>query len=275
VVGLKATFGRVGLGGVLPLSRNLDHAGPLTRTVRDAALLLQVIAGYDRTDPYSADVPVDDYLVALEGGMRGWKVGAATGEYAEHADNEILKGVQDAARTFKACGADVTPVDISYLRGAALANGLMTQADGAAYHRDRLEQHPEWFGGDVRKRLEAGRDTTSAEYVLARHTQIEMKYRLGRLLEIYDVLLLPSTATTAPPIAGDDAVEQARRLTRFTAPFNLTGFPAISVPCGFSAAGLPIGLQLVTGSWHEAKLLRAARTYERETNWGSRRPPRI
>jgi aspartyl-tRNA(Asn)/glutamyl-tRNA(Gln) amidotransferase subunit A len=151
----------------------------------------------------------------------------------------------------------------------------MMQADAAAYHHERLERHPDWFGEDVRERLEAGRATTSAEYVLARQTQVEMKHRLGKLLEIYDLLLLPSTPSTAPTLALGNAPGNAPRLTRFTAPFNLTGLPAISVPCGFSEAGMPIGVQLVAGAWKEAKLLRAARTYEREMDWGSRRPPGI
>jgi aspartyl-tRNA(Asn)/glutamyl-tRNA(Gln) amidotransferase subunit A len=275
VVGLKPTFGRVGMGGVLPLSRNLDHAGPLARTVRDAALLLRATAGHDPTDPYSASVPVDDYLVALEGGVAGWNVGLAAGEYADRADDEVLEAVHNAAAVLETCGANITTLDVSYLREAAFSNGVMMQADAAAYHHERLERHPDWFGEDVRERLEAGRATTSAEYVLARQTQVEMKHRLGKLLEIYDLLLLPSTPSTAPTLALGNAPGNAPRLTRFTAPFNLTGLPAISVPCGFSDAGMPIGVQLVAGAWKEAKLLRAARTYEREMDWGSRRPPGI
>ncbi len=162
-------------------------------------------------------------------------------------------------------------VDVSFLREAALANGLMTPADGAAYHRERLAEHPDWFGADVQQRLEMGRAFTSTEYSLARKTQSEMKHRMGKFFREYDALLMPATPITAPLIEGNDAVEQARRLTRFTSPFNLTGLPAISVPCGFDAAGLPIGLQIVAGAWKEAWVLRAARAYERATEWGKRR----
>jgi aspartyl-tRNA(Asn)/glutamyl-tRNA(Gln) amidotransferase subunit A len=150
----------------------------------------------------------------------------------------------------------------------------MTQADGAAFHRERLAEHPEWFGEDVRRRLEAGRDLRSSDYVLARHTQAETKYRLGRLFDGYQILILPSTPICAPT-AGQDAVEQSRTLTRFTAPFNLAGLPAISVPCGISRTGLPIGLQMVAPAWGEAALLRAARAYEQSTSWHERRPPGI
>lgn len=273
VVGLKPTYGRVSLRGVFPLSWNLDHAGPLAVTVRDAALMLQVLAGYDADDPFSVDQAVDDYLVNVEGGVYGWKIALGTGPYVDEADAEVLQAVEAAGRLYEEMGASVDKLDVSFLREAALANSLMTPADGAAYHKDRLAEHPEWFGADVRQRLETGRAFTSTDYALARKTQSETKHRMGRLFRDFDILLLPSTAITAPLIEGNDAVEQARRLTRFTAPFNLTGLPAISVPCGFSSQGLPIGLQLVGGAWREASVLRAARVFERETDWGMRKPP--
>jgi aspartyl-tRNA(Asn)/glutamyl-tRNA(Gln) amidotransferase subunit A len=138
-----------------------------------------------------------------------------------------------------------------------------------------LAEHPDWFGEDVRQRLEMGRSLTSTEYVNARRTQSEMKHRLGRFFEQVDLLLLPSTPISAPLIEGNDAIEQARRLTRFTAPFNLTGLPALSVPCGYTKSGLPIGLQIVSRSWNEAAVLQAGRAYERETGWGTHYPPII
>ena len=161
---------------------------------------------------------------------------------------------------------------MEYLRDAALANGQMTQADAAAYHRDRLSEHPEMFGADVRQRLETGRDLSAADYVMARRTQSQIKRQLGRLFGEFDILMLPATPTAAPLIEAGGAVEVARRLTRFTAPFNLSGFPAISIPCGFNRVGLPIGLQMVAAPWNEARLLQAARAYEREVEWGLRHP---
>ncbi len=274
VVGLKPTYGRVSVRGVFPLSWNLDHVGPLVRTVRDAALMLQVLAGYDAEDPYSAEQRVDDYLFNIEASIRGWRVALAAGAYVEDADAEVLRAIHAAAKVLKAQGAIVEPVDMSFLREAALANGLMTPADGAAYHHERLAEHPDWFGEDVRQRLETGRAFTSTEYILARKTQSEMKHRMGKFFREYDALLMPATPITAPLIEGNDAVEQARRLTRFTSPFNLTGLPAISIPCGFDGAGLPIGLQIVAGAWKEAWVLRAARAYEREAK-GERLKPEV
>ncbi len=275
VTGLKPSFGRVSVRGVFPLSWNLDHVGPLTRTVTDAALILQVIAGYDPHDPYSINLPVDDYSIGIENGIKDWRVALGVGEYLAEADPEVLEAVRQAARVFEKSGAAVDNVDVSFLRAAALAIGLMTPADGAAYHQQRLADHPDWFGADVRSRLEAGRSLASADYIGARRTQSETRRRLDEFFERYDLLLLPSTPIAAPLIEGTDAVEQARRLTRFTAPFNLTGLPALSVPCGFTSTGLPIGLQLVSRPWSEAAVLQAGRAYERETNWAARRPPNV
>jgi len=272
VVGLKPTNGRVSLRGVFPLSWNLDHAGPLTRSVKDAALLLQVLAGYVEEDPASANVPVDDYSKDIEAGVKDWRIALAIGDFVEVSDAEVLSAVRIAARYFVYLGAKVEEVDISWLYEAALANGRMTQADGAAYHHERLETHPELFGADIRQRLELGRDLPSGEYVLARRKQVEARRRSELFFRQYDALLLPSTPITALPIDDiENSASQAPSLTRFTAPFNLTGLPALSIPCGFTKAGLPIGLQIVSGHWQEAKLLRAGYAFEQATEWHKQR----
>jgi aspartyl-tRNA(Asn)/glutamyl-tRNA(Gln) amidotransferase subunit A len=262
VVGLKPTRGRVSTRGVIPLSWNLDHVGPLTRSVRDAALMLQVMAGYDEFDPASANVPVDDYLFHLDKGVKGWRVALAVGEYFENDDPKILEAVQSAAQVFSDLGAEVLKVDMSFLVDAAHANAQMTRADAAAFHQERLAAHPDWFGEDVLARLRAGAACTSTEYAWARRTQSEMIRRMELFFADHDILLTPTTPITAPYIDGTDAVQAARQLTRFTAPFNLTGLPALSVPCG-RVDGLPVGLQIVSHAWAEAKVLRAGRAFER------------
>ncbi|MGE5251217.1 MAG: amidase [Bacteroidota bacterium] len=263
VVGLKPTHGRISLRGVVPLSWTLDHAGPLTKSARDAALLLQILAGYDEQDPASVDALVDDYLGHIEEGVQGWRIALAAGEYIEDADGEVRDAFRTAAGVFRSLEARIEEVEVPWLRESAMANTLITQADGAAFHRERLSEHPDWFGADVRQRLQTGAAYTSTEYALARRTQAECTRRAELFFGQYDLLMLPSTPIPAPPIEGSDALEQARRLTRFTAPFNLTGLPAISVPCGFSAEGLPLGLQLVGAHWKEATVLRAADAYEK------------
>ncbi len=262
VVGLKPTYGRVSTRGVLPLSWNLDHIGPITKTAKDAALLLNVLAGYDPRDPGSINHSTEDYYANITGGVAGWRVALAAGEYIDESDAEILAALNQAAELLKALGATVTPVEIVRLRECAAANGTMVIADAAAFHRDRLAEHPDWFGEDVRTRLEKGRAVTSTEYALARRTQQEMKHYFSLFFEEYDLLLLPTTATSAAKIEGLDSATFAPKMTRFTAPFNLTGLPALSLPLGKTPAGMPLGIQLVSEAWGEAKLLRAAYALE-------------
>lgn len=270
VVGFKPTYGRVSLRGVFPLSWNLDHVGPLTRSVKDAALLLQAISSYDALDAASIKMLNGDYLGHLTDDMAGRRIAFAVGEYIESADPEALQTARDAAKVFEGMGCVIEEVGMDWLRDAASANKTMAQADGAAVHRDRLKEHPDWFGEDVRRRLQDGAKTTSTEYALARRTQAEMKKRFELFFEAYDLLILPTTPIPAPTIEGHDAVEQAARLTRFTAPFNLTGLPALSVPCGFTSSGLPIGLQIVSRAWGDAKTLNAGYAFEQATGWGEK-----
>ena len=272
VVGLKPTYGRVSLRGVIPLSWSLDHVGPLARQVEDAAILLQVMAGYDADDPCAANVPVDDYLANLKKGMRGWRVALARDEFFDQIDGEIFEAFQEAGEVFKSLGARIFQVPFPGAREAAQANALMVTSEAATFHQERLTSQPEDFGEDVLQRLQMGAAYSMSEYILARYTQRTMCRQFGRFFEDYDILLTPTTPITAPPIQGPDAVEQARLLTRFTAPFNLTGLPAISLPCGFSNQGLPIGLQIVSPAWSEARLLRAAYAYEQATDWHLRKP---
>jgi aspartyl-tRNA(Asn)/glutamyl-tRNA(Gln) amidotransferase subunit A len=271
IVGLKPTYGRVSTRGVITLSWNLDHAGPMARSVSDAALLLQVIAGYDPQDPYSADVPVEDYINQLGAGVRSWRVGLAGGDFFRRADQQVLAAVDQAAQAFAELGAQISEVEIPNGYEAALANGMMTVSDAAAFYREQLESQPEGFGKDVLERLRSGAGMSSTEYILARRTQTLMRRQFQDFFEEYDLLLTPTTPITAPALEGPDAIEQARRLTRFTAPFNLTGLPALSLPCGFSMEGLPVGLQIIGPAWAEARLLRAGHAYEGATDWHLRR----
>jgi aspartyl-tRNA(Asn)/glutamyl-tRNA(Gln) amidotransferase subunit A len=272
VVGFKPTRGRVSMRGVFPLSWNLDHVGPLTKCVKDAAIILQVISIYDPIDPSSIKMLTGDYLGHLVDDMEGRRIAIGSGEFIETSDPEVLEAVREAARVFEGMGCKVEKVNVDWMRDAALANKTIVQADGAAVHRDRLKEHPELFGDDIRRRLEDGAKTTSTEYVLARRTQAEIRKRCELFFESYDLLITPTTPIAAPTIAGHDAVEQAGRLTRFTAPFNLTGLPALSLPCGFTREGLPIGLQIVSRAWADAKALNAGYAYEQATEWHKRFP---
>jgi aspartyl-tRNA(Asn)/glutamyl-tRNA(Gln) amidotransferase subunit A len=272
IVGFKPTFGRVSVRGVFPLSWNLDHVGPLTKCVKDAALILQVISVYDPIDPASIKMLSGDYLGHLVDDVAGRKIALGIGTFIEAAEPEVLEAVHQAARVFESLGCKVQEVNVDWLLDAALANRTMTQSDGAAVHRDRLKEHPEMFGEDIRRRLEEGAKTTSTEYILARRTQAEVRKRFEHFFESYDFLVTPTTPIAAPTIEGHDAVEQAGRLTRFTAPFNLSGLPALSLPCGFTKEGLPIGLQIVSRAWADAKVLNIGYAFEQATEWHTHFP---
>ncbi len=265
VVGLKPTYGRVSLRGVIPLSWNLDHAGPMGRCVRDVAILLQTVAGYDPQDAWSVEMPVGDYLGLPEDGIKGWRIALAANDYftdPEIVDAEVHEAVGHAARAFEDLGAVVEKVPFPNAREAAMANGLMTPSDVAAFHHQRLDENPQGFGADVLKRLQIGAAYSSTEYIQARRMQTILRCQFNEFFNEFDLLLTPTTPITAPERGSADPFDRPRLLTRFTAPFNLTGLPALSVPCGWSSEKLPIGLQVVGKSWAEAKILTAGRLYE-------------
>ena len=273
VVGLKPTYGRISLRGIMPLSWNLDHAGPITKRVEDAALMLQIMGGYDSEDPASFKTLPGDFSSHMRDTIRDRKVAFATGKFVEEVTSpEVLEAVRKAADVLAGQGAIIEEVNMDFLHEGAIANSIMTQADGAAFHRERLQEHPDWFGADVRQRLETGAAFTSSEYSLARRTQAIVRRRCDLLFEEYDVLILPTTPITAPILEGEDAVERARLLTRLTSPFNLTGLPALSVPCGFDSEGLPIGLQIVSRAWNESGVLRIGYSYQEATDWHRKKP---
>lgn len=265
VVGLKPTYGRVSLRGVIPLSWNLDHAGPMARSVYDVAILLQAIAGYDPEDAWSVDVPVEDYHSTSADDLRGWNIALASDDYftdAEVVNEQVHKAVRQAAQVFEDMGARVEEVPFLNAREAAMANSLMTPSDAAAFHHQRLAENPQGFGRDVLKRLQTGAAYTSTEYSLARRMQTILRCQFSEFFNEYDLLLTPATPITAPRRGSADATELARLLTRFTAPFNLTGLPALSMPCGWSREKMPIGLQIVGKAWGESNVLIAGRLYE-------------
>lgn len=271
VTGLKPTYGRVSLRGVVPLSWSNDHAGPIAQTAEDCALLLNVIAGYDAHDPASVNTPTDDYTALLSEPLHGLRFAMPRLYFQENVDAEILRAVHAAGKIFEGLGAVCVNQELMTASEMYDVNRLTLRVEAAAYHRDWLKQRADEYGADVLSRLQSAQTIRAEEYALARRRQLELRLDLESSFENMDFFITPTTAITAPPI-GNDAVSMAQQLTAFTAPFDATGYPAISVPCGFTSAGLPIGLQIVGRAWDEDRLLQVAHQFQQATDFHTRQP---
>jgi len=274
VVGLKPTYGRVSKRGVIPLAESLDTAGPMARSVEDAALILQAIAGHDPDDPTTSDRPVPDYAAALKGDVRGLRVGVPRQDAFPNATEDVVRGIEEALRTLAGLGAILLDVAAPWLLEAVVIWPKIAGPEAAYYHRQNLEQRPQDIAEPVRNRLLAGRNVLAVDYLRGLETQRRIKDEVARLFEDIDLLVTPATPATATLIADElAATGRESHIHRFTAPFNITGQPAISLPCGFDPQGLPIGLQIIGRPWEEETVLRAAHAYEQATEWHRRRSP--
>ncbi len=271
IVGLKPTYGRVSRHKVIPLSWSLDHVGPLAKRVEDAALLLAAMAGPDRRDPATADVPVPDYLSALAGGVKGLRLGVSKDHLWQDTDPEVEAAVRRAIAVLAGLGAQVEEVSLPHTDVVGATVNAIMLPEALAYHRPWLRQRPEDYGRDVRLRLQMGALYQAVDYLDAQRTRALIVEAWNGLLHQVDLLATPTTPIAATRIEDSD-LSATLSLIRFTNPFNLAGLPAISVPCGFTAEGLPIGLQLVGRPWDEATVLRAAHAYQQATQWHKARP---
>ena len=277
VVGLKPTYGRVSKAGVLPLSYAFDHAGPLTRTVEDAALMLNAIAGYDPADANSARVPVEDATASLSSGVRGLRIGVPRGAFFDRLEDEIGPMLERALAELRRLGADVREIEISGVPEAIGGLFGFVLAEAQQIHAESLRTRPGDFGADVQALLTSRAPDTAAlmEGLRARDA---LTAAMRTALESVDVLVTPTTPITAARIGqenvrtggADEPVLVA--MIRCTAPFNATHLPALSLPCGFTRAGLPVGMQIAGRPFDEATVLRVGHAYEQATDWHSRTP---
>lgn len=277
-VGLKPTYGRVSSRGVIPLSWSLDHVGPLTATVEDAALVLQAIAGYDAGDIGSVDVPVADYISALREGVKGLRVGVVRGYFFDDLDAEVAAAVEKALRKIASLGAELG-AEVREVRlgvDEVPADRTLQAAEAYAFHAESVAKSPELYQAETVRRIKTGEKVSAAEYMQRRRELEEARRGIGGVFSDVDVLVMPTMPTPAPAIAelkaNPEALRPAElRLLRNTRPFNVWGLPAISVPCGFAQSGLPIGMQIAGPHWREDLVLRVAHAYERATGWHGRR----
>jgi len=262
-VGLKPTYGRASLFGAVPLAWSLDHPGPLARTVRDVAIATQAISGYDPRDPISADRAVPDLLAGIERSARGLRVGVPTDHVWEECDAAIARAVRAAIETLARAGADVR--EVRWPRAAEYANAAsaILGIEARAYHEGAFPGRAAEYGPLVRARLASQGDVDADTY--ARSMRLLLEARAGaadRDLDGVDVLAMPTVPTRAWTIEEAKEIGRPSEWTRVTRIFDLTGQPAISVPCGTDPDGLPVGLQFAGRMWDEATVLRAARAYE-------------
>jgi len=279
VVGLKATFGRVSRDGIVPHSWSLDHAGPLTRSVGDAATLMSVLAGYDPADPACRDEPVPDYEAVLGRPIGGLRLGVCRNHFFEDNQEDVRRAVETAIDDLVGQGATVVDFTIPNLAYGLAAIFAIELASSTAYHDVSLRAgRVRHYTPDVRQLVEIGRLVTGPDYLKAEQLRAMLMEDFRRAFDRVDVIVGPTTPITAWKVGewtariGDRDESVLAASWRFTFPYNLTGLPAISIPCGFDRDGLPIGLQIAGRPFDEATVLRVAHAYERTHEWKDRTP---
>ena len=277
IVGLKPTYGRISCHGVLPLSWTLDHPGPMTRTVYGAAVMLAAMAGHDPCDPAAAE-PVPDYAAGLRDGVVGLRIGVDPRWALSGIHQEVRAAFQEALAVLEDLGAEIVEVSVPWVEEGMDAALTILMAEATGIHEEFLRTRPDDYQPDVRARLEKGFVVRGIDYGRARRAGELLRRDFVLLFQKVDLLATPMCGIPAPKLGQREVIIDRETvpvmgpLTRYTRVFNLTGLPAISVPCGFSSEGLPIGLQLVGRAWDEAMVLRAACAYEAATEWTQRRP---
>ena len=271
VVGLKPTYGRVSRYGLIPLSWSMDHVGPMARTVADCALLLTVMAGYDPLDPTSARAPVPDFTDGLDAGVRGAVLGVPKQHFYEGLHPEVEAAVRAALRHLEGEGARLEPVDLPLAAHLAGPGGILIMAEAYGLHAAQLRERAADYGTRTRRRIASGACYTSGEYEAAMRVRGAWTRQVARVFERVDAIVTPTVPHAAFTV--DVQLEGEPPDTSWgTRHFNLSGHPALALPCGFTAAGLPVGMQLAGRYFDEATLFRIAHAYERSTPWHNRRP---
>ncbi|TNC24424.1 amidase [Amycolatopsis alkalitolerans] len=276
-VGLKPTYGRVSRRGVASLSWSLDHVGPLTRTVADAALVMNAITGYDRSDPASVDVPVPDFTTGPE--VDGLTIGVPANYYTERVDPEVAAAVSAAIAVLVERGMRVREVEIPLTPYILPTEWGIMLPEASAYHQKMLRDKADLYTDDVRLYLEVGEFVLATDYLKALRARTVLQQAWREMFVDIDVLIAPTLTTPAlrvddPSVTWPDGSTEAATDTyvRFSAPANVTGLPSLSVPCGFTGAGLPIGMQIMGKPFTEPVLLAVGQAYESATDWAKLAP---
>ncbi|HEX7232122.1 MAG TPA: amidase [Candidatus Binatia bacterium] len=278
LAGLKATYGRVSRFGLAPLSWSLDHCGPMARAVEDLAHILNVIAGHDPKDPTSSSMAVVDYTGVLREDVKGMAIGvprAYIDECAPRTDPIVLKRVEEAIAQLKSLGARIEEVKVPTLHLATIANAVIYYNEFWAAHKSDAATVLKTGAPQRRARIYLGLLTGSADYIQAQRIRSRCRAELAEVFTKVDCLALPNQAGPAPRMKDVGPIDTLFKhvVPEYHGPFNLTGLPTLSVPCGFSENQLPIALQLVGKPFDEPSVLRAGYTYQQQMKWYERRPP--
>ena len=275
VSALRPTLGAIPMSGSkTQLSPAIDTVGPMARSAQDLARLFAVMAFYDDADPTSVEHEWENYLARLDDGIDGLRIGVPENHFFDDLAPGVEVSVRGAAKQLESLGAILVPL---YLEGAENIHSRvmpMVWADLYNFHRERVETHPDMFGEDVLGRILLGKEITGADYAAALRHREHWNRTLGRALRAVDVLLCPTTPVAAPLAEeSTDMVATTHRLTAFTFPFSWAGLPSISLPCGFTPNGLPVGVQITAKHWREGQLLKMGAAYQLITDWHLRRAP--
>jgi aspartyl-tRNA(Asn)/glutamyl-tRNA(Gln) amidotransferase subunit A len=279
ITGLKPTYGRVSRAGAMALSWSNDHVGPMARTAQDCARMLQAIAGADPLDATASARPVPDYLAALAEPVQGLRVGVPENFFFQGLDPEMEAAVRAAVATLASLGVRVREIRVPDLQVVSDVTQIISRSEAAALHAGLLRERPDELGAFARARLELGLRLPAYDYLQA----LRLRARLARAFsrEVWsevDVLAAPVIPEPAPPLAAategslDEITVRQGRFSRLTRPINGLGLPALSLPCGFSRAGLPLAFQLVGRPFDEATVLRLGHAYQQATDWHAHEP---
>jgi aspartyl-tRNA(Asn)/glutamyl-tRNA(Gln) amidotransferase subunit A len=271
IVGLKPTYGLVSIRGVIPLSWSLDHVGPMARTVADTALLLQAIAGYDEQDTTSEKMTVPDYSHGLEAKTSSLRIGVPREFFFADLDPEIDTAMKQALSVLEKLTAGLKDVALEVDKMESLRD-VVRAAEAYAYHREYVAKTPELYQPLILKRIQAGARVTTPAYIEGRRELAEIRRKAEKWIDGVDLLVTPTLPITTPAVS-DPHADDILPTVRNTSPFDVNGWPAISVPCGFTSKGLPMGLQIIGPNGGEAAVFQLAHAYEQATEWHKRRPP--
>ncbi|CAN5731866.1 amidase [soil metagenome] len=279
IVGLRPSYGRVSNHGVVPLAWSMDTVGPMARTVEDCALMFGTMAGFDAKDAGSARHACDDYMHALDGGCKGLRIGIVPGYFFEHLQPPVRDGVKAALATFVDMGARLVDVDILNIHGNISAQLTIESAEPSTYHQRNLRERPQDYGDDVRTLLEVGEMLLATHYLQAQRYRTLLRSEFIEAFKSVDVFIcptLPFTATrtgeTTVEIEAGQPEDMLSAIMQFTGIASLTGLPALNVPCGFDADGMPMGMQIIGRPFDEATLLRAGHAFQQATRFHERAP---